>query len=80
MSVPATTLRLGTRRSALATTQSAWVADRLRALGHRVELVEIVTEGDTSTASLASLGGTLSIRCSADSQMSCFPFPSCFSP
>jgi hydroxymethylbilane synthase len=34
------------------------VADRLRALGHQVELVEIVTEGDTSTASLASLGGT----------------------
>src|SRR5580765_8519201 len=52
------TLRLGTRRSALATTQSAWVAERLRALGHRVELVEILTEGDTSTASLASLGGT----------------------
>ncbi|MFC8501064.1 hydroxymethylbilane synthase [Pedococcus sp. NPDC057267] len=52
------TLRLGTRRSALATTQSGWVADRLRALGHTVELVEVVTEGDTSTASLASLGGT----------------------
>jgi hydroxymethylbilane synthase len=52
------TLRLGTRRSALATIQSAWVADRLRAHGHEVELVEIVTEGDTSTASLASLGGT----------------------
>jgi hydroxymethylbilane synthase len=53
-----TTLRLGTRRSALATTQSTWVADRLRALGHTVELVEIVTEGDTSTASLSTLGGT----------------------
>ena len=52
------TLRLGTRRSALATTQSAWVADRLRALGHTVDLVTIVTEGDTSTASLSSLGGT----------------------
>ena len=52
------TLRLGTRRSALATTQSTWVADRLRTLGHTVELVEIVTEGDTSTASLSSLGGT----------------------
>ena len=52
------TLRLGTRRSALATTQSGWVADRLRALGHTVELVEVVTEGDTSTASLSSLGGT----------------------
>ncbi|GAB3450416.1 hydroxymethylbilane synthase [Phycicoccus ginsengisoli] len=51
-------LRLGTRRSALATTQSGWVADRLRALGHTVELVEVVTEGDVSTASLSSLGGT----------------------
>ena len=52
------TLRLGTRRSALATTQSAWVADRLRAQGHTVDLVTIVTEGDTSTASLSTLGGT----------------------
>lgn len=51
-------LRLGTRRSALATTQSRWVADRLRALGHEVELVEVVTEGDTSTESLSSIGGT----------------------
>jgi hydroxymethylbilane synthase len=55
---PRAALRLGTRRSALATTQSGWVADRLRALGHAVELVEVVTEGDTSTASLSSLGGT----------------------
>jgi hydroxymethylbilane synthase len=51
-------LRLGTRRSALATIQSTWVADLLRARGHAVELVEIVTEGDTSTASLSSIGGT----------------------
>ena len=53
-----TTLRLGTRRSKLAMTQSGHVADALRAAGHDVELVEIVTEGDTSRASLASLGGT----------------------
>jgi hydroxymethylbilane synthase len=53
-----TTLRLGTRRSALATTQSSWVADRLRALGHDVELVEITTEGDTSGALLTAIGGT----------------------
>lgn len=52
-------LRLGTRRSTLATTQSGWVADRLRALGHEVELVEIVTEGDRDqTTALAQLGGT----------------------
>lgn len=52
-----TALRLGTRRSLLARTQSDQVAETLRAAGHQVELVEIVTEGDVSTASLASLGG-----------------------
>lgn len=51
-------LRLGTRRSRLATTQSTHVADALRSLGHEVELVPIVTEGDVSRASLSSLGGT----------------------
>ncbi len=51
-------LRLGTRRSALATTQATWVAQRLRAAGHEVELVEITTEGDVSTAHLTSIGGT----------------------
>lgn len=53
-----TFLRLGTRRSVLATTQSGHVADALREAGHEVELVEIVTEGDTNRASLASMGGT----------------------
>lgn len=54
-----TTIRLGTRASALATIQSEWVADRLRAaLGRDVELVEITTEGDTSRQPLAQLGGT----------------------
>ncbi|WP_353952700.1 hydroxymethylbilane synthase [Knoellia sp. S7-12] len=53
------TLRLGTRRSVLATTQSTWVADQLRGLGHDVELVEITTEGDRDrTTPLATLGGT----------------------
>lgn len=52
------TLRLGTRRSALATTQSTLVADALRARGHDVELVTIVTEGDVSRAPLTTLGGT----------------------
>lgn len=51
-------IRLGTRRSVLATTQSGWVADCLRELGHSVEIVEITTFGDTSTASLSSIGGT----------------------
>jgi hydroxymethylbilane synthase len=54
-----TPLRLGTRRSALATAQSQQVADALAALsGRAVELVPIVSEGDVSRASLATLGGT----------------------
>ena len=52
-------LRLGTRASALATTQSGHVADMIRErLGRDVELVEVSTEGDRSSAPLASLGGT----------------------
>jgi hydroxymethylbilane synthase len=52
-------LRLGTRGSALATTQSGLVARRLsELLGRPVELVRIRTEGDVTQASLASLGGT----------------------
>lgn len=52
------TLRLGTRGSLLARTQSEQVASMLRArLGEDVELVEIRTEGDVSTAALASMGG-----------------------
>lgn len=46
-------LRIGTRASALAMAQSGTIAD---ALGG--ELVPIVSEGDRSTESLASLGGT----------------------
>ncbi len=53
------TIRLGTRRSLLARTQSEHVAAALRAaLGRDVELVEVTTEGDVSAAPLASLGGT----------------------
>jgi hydroxymethylbilane synthase len=52
-------IRLGTRASTLATTQSQWVADRLvAALGREVELVEVTTTGDTSAQPLAQLGGT----------------------
>jgi hydroxymethylbilane synthase len=39
-------IRLGTRGSMLALAQSDLVAQRLRAVGHGVELVRIVTEGD----------------------------------
>ncbi|MCW2789818.1 MAG: hydroxymethylbilane synthase [Aeromicrobium sp.] len=52
-------VRLGTRASALATTQSGHIADRLRAeTGVEVELVMISTEGDRSSAPLATMGGT----------------------
>ena len=53
------TLRLGTRRSALATTQSGWVAQLLRDRGHDVELVEVTTHGDADRETpLRALGGT----------------------
>jgi hydroxymethylbilane synthase len=52
-------LRLGTRRSRLATAQSQLVADALTAAtGRAVELVLVTTYGDTSRAALATIGGT----------------------
>ncbi|WP_150955124.1 hydroxymethylbilane synthase [Microbacterium testaceum] len=55
MSAP---LRLGTRRSTLAMTQSQMVADAVSAAsGRSVELVPIVSEGDVNRASLSQLGG-----------------------
>ncbi|MEO5875161.1 MAG: hydroxymethylbilane synthase [Streptosporangiaceae bacterium] len=54
-----TVLKLGTRRSLLARTQSGLVADALtQATGHAVDLVGVTTEGDVSKALLAQLGGT----------------------
>ena len=53
------TLRIGTRGSALATTQTTHVAQALaERAGLDHELVVIRTEGDVTTGSLASLGGT----------------------
>ncbi len=58
-----TTLRLGTRRSALAVTQSRMVARGIEAASAltgrpvRVELVEVTTAGDVSRAPLTSFGG-----------------------
>ncbi len=52
-------LRLGTRASELARTQSGHVADRVRELtGREVVLVTISTEGDRSSAPLDQIGGT----------------------
>jgi hydroxymethylbilane synthase len=55
----AATLRLGTRASVLARTQSQAVADAITiATGAPVELVHITTEGDRSAAAITQLGGT----------------------
>jgi hydroxymethylbilane synthase len=55
MSAP---IRVGTRASLLARTQSGLVADALQeSLGQEVTLVEVSTEGDRTTAPLSSLGG-----------------------
>ncbi|MER6389821.1 hydroxymethylbilane synthase [Streptomyces sp. NPDC001523] len=52
-------LRLGTRRSKLAMSQSGHVAEAVRAVtGRPVELVEITTYGDVSREHLAQIGGT----------------------
>jgi hydroxymethylbilane synthase len=51
-------MRIGTRGSALAMAQTTTVARALEKAGVEVELVTITTEGDTSKASLASLGGS----------------------
>lgn len=52
-------LRLGTRRSVMAMTQSGKVAEALTAAtGRAVELVGVTTEGDRSTEHIAQLGGT----------------------
>ena len=59
MSAP---VRVGTRRSLLATTQAGTVAELIRTvLGREAELVEVTTEGDLSQTSgtpLATVGGT----------------------
>ncbi len=59
MSAPSNgVIRVGTRASLLATTQSGLVADALaEALGREVRLVEVTTEGDVSRAPLATFGG-----------------------
>ena len=54
-----TLVRIGTRGSALALAQTQTIANSLAArTGVEVEIVTVRTEGDTSTESLASLGGT----------------------
>jgi hydroxymethylbilane synthase len=58
VTLPAT-IRIGTRRSLLARTQSGLVADLVRErLGREVELVEIVTDGDRTQAAGTPLAET----------------------
>ncbi|MYM19914.1 glutamyl-tRNA reductase [Brevibacterium sp. 5221] len=53
------TVKLGTRRSQLARAQSTALAQQLAAqTGWRVEICEVVTEGDINMTPLAALGGT----------------------
>ncbi len=53
-----TPIRLATRRSPLALAQSHDIAERIGTLtGRRVELVEVVSEGDRNLAPLTSIGG-----------------------
>jgi hydroxymethylbilane synthase len=58
--VTARTLRIGTRGSLLAKTQTDLVVQALQAIepGIDIQVVEVVTEGDRSTAPLAQIGGT----------------------
>jgi hydroxymethylbilane synthase len=55
VTVTTRTLRIGTRASLLARTQTALVID---ALGVPVEVVPVVTAGDRSSAAVSQLGGT----------------------
>ena len=57
MPSPNSTIRLGTRASKLAMWQSSWVKSELEKLGCAVELIQIKTQGDVQTGSLAQIGG-----------------------
>ncbi|MEU7783997.1 MULTISPECIES: hydroxymethylbilane synthase [unclassified Amycolatopsis] len=49
-------IRMGTRGSKLALTQTGTVADALRATGVEVEIVKVTTPGDKSMAPIATIG------------------------
>ena len=51
-------IRVGTRASLLARTQTGWVVDQLRGHGHAVETVTISTQGDSrADVPIAAIGG-----------------------
>lgn len=51
------TLRLGTRGSALARWQAEWVAAELQRTGVKVELITITTQGDVRSGPIENFGG-----------------------
>ena len=53
-----TRILVGTRGSALATTQSQYVADMLVEAGQDAQLKTVTTTGDITSGPLAQLGGT----------------------
>ena len=58
MADESTRFRVGTRGSLLATTQTGWVVERLRSLGHDVVTETISTRGDVATGvPIAGIGG-----------------------
>ena len=61
------TLKLGTRGSDLARTQSTTVADALRAAGYGVELTIIKTAGDRDTSASGDVVGRSLNECTASS-------------
>ena len=55
---PLRRIRVGTRASLLARTQTGWAVDQLRSLGHAVEIVTISTQGDSrADVPIAAIGG-----------------------
>jgi len=55
---PESPIRVGTRASLLARTQTGWVVEQLRGRGHTVEIITIATQGDNRTdVPIAAIGG-----------------------
>jgi len=50
-------IRIGTRKSKLALFQANFVKTQINLLGHEVELVPIVSEGDITEGPLHTIGG-----------------------
>ena len=74
MTIALRTIRVGTRRSLLATTQAEQVAALLRSrLGVDTELVEVITDGDRSQTAGTPLQGSRPESSSTPCAMPCSP-------